>query len=62
MANDTTADGVVLAADGLPLKASLNRAMRKSRIRALLLVTPLFVFVLFFLSHSDIRHVDAQRG
>jgi putative spermidine/putrescine transport system permease protein len=47
MANDTTADGVVLAADGLPLKASLNRAMRKSRIRALLLVTPLFVFVLF---------------
>jgi len=47
MAEDTTAGGVVLAADGLPLKASLNRAMRKSRIRALLLVAPLFVFVFF---------------
>ncbi len=47
MADQQTGDGVVLAADGLPLKVSLNRAMRKNRIRALLLVAPLFVFILF---------------
>jgi putative spermidine/putrescine transport system permease protein len=38
---------VVLAADGTPLKASLNKATRKNRIRALLLVTPLFLFIVF---------------
>ena len=47
MAEDTTANGVVLAADGRPLKASLNKAMRRSRVRALLLVAPLFIFILF---------------
>ncbi len=47
MAEQNTGGEVVLAADGTPLKASLNKAMRKSRIRALLLVTPLFIFVLF---------------
>jgi len=47
MADENTGGGVVLAADGSPLKVSLNRAMRKNRIRALLLVTPLFVFILF---------------
>ncbi len=47
MAEQITGGDVVLAADGTPLKASLNRAMRKSRIRAMLLVTPLFIFVLF---------------
>jgi len=47
MAEDTTASGVVLAADGLPLKVSLNRAMRKSRMRAIFLVAPLLIFVLF---------------
>jgi len=44
---DESSGGVVLAADGTPLKASLNRAMRKNRIRALLLVTPLFLFIMF---------------
>ncbi|NQW00547.1 MAG: ABC transporter permease [Rhodospirillales bacterium] len=47
MAEDTVQGGPVLAADGTPLKASLNKAMRKNRIRALLLVTPLFLFILF---------------
>lgn len=36
----------VLAADGRPLKASLNRALRRQKIRALLLIAPLLVFVL----------------
>jgi len=36
----------VLAADGRPLKASLNHALRRQKIRALLLIAPLLVFVL----------------
>ncbi len=47
MANEIIGSGVVLAADGTPLKASLNRATRKNRINALLLVTPLFLFIVF---------------
>ena len=47
MAEEATQGGAVLAADGVPLKVSLNRAMRKNRIRALLLVAPLFIFILF---------------
>jgi putative spermidine/putrescine transport system permease protein len=47
MADADTANGPVLAADGTPLKASLNRALRKSRRQALLLVAPLLVFILF---------------
>jgi len=47
MASEIIGGEVVLAADGTPLKASLNRAMRKNRINALLLVTPLFIFIVF---------------
>jgi len=36
----------VLAADGRPLKASLNRALRRQKMRALLLIAPLLIFVL----------------
>lgn len=47
MADSATPDnGPILAADGTPLKASLNKAMRRNRIRALLLVAPLFLFIL----------------
>ncbi len=38
--------GPMLAADGTPLKASLNRALRAQKIRALLLIAPLLLFVL----------------
>ncbi len=47
--SDTTAQetsGPVMAADGKPLKASLGRALRRQKIRALLLVAPLLLFVL----------------
>ena len=37
----------VIAADGRPLKASLNRALRRQKFRALMLIAPLLVFVLF---------------
>jgi len=36
----------VVTADGVPLMVSLSRAKRKAQIRALLLVTPLFLFIL----------------
>ncbi|MBL4813536.1 MAG: ABC transporter permease, partial [Rhodobacteraceae bacterium] len=39
-------DGPVLAADGRPLKRSLARALRRQKIRALLLIAPLLLFVL----------------
>ncbi len=42
----TNATGPVLAADGTPLKKSLNRALRLSKLRALLLIAPLLIFVL----------------
>lgn len=36
----------MVTADGVPLKVSLSRAKRKAQIRALWLVTPLFLFIL----------------
>jgi len=36
----------MLAADGTPLRISLNRALRRQKIRALLLIAPLLAFVL----------------
>ncbi|MRU15753.1 ABC transporter permease [Roseovarius sp. A21] len=44
--SDTTESGPVLAADGTPLKRSLNRALRRQKMRALGLIAPLLVFVL----------------
>ncbi|WP_413719406.1 ABC transporter permease [Silicimonas sp. MF1-12-2] len=38
--------GPVLAADGTPLKKSLNRALRMQKMRALMLIAPLLIFVL----------------
>jgi putative spermidine/putrescine transport system permease protein len=43
---DVTAAGPVLAADGTPLKVGIARALRRQKLRALLLVLPLLVFVL----------------
>ncbi|MBK1637188.1 ABC transporter permease [Rhodovulum adriaticum] len=39
-------DGPVLAADGRPLKQSLKRALRAQKLRALMLIAPLLIFVL----------------
>ena len=36
----------LVTSDGVPLKVSLNRALRKRKITALLLVTPLFLFIM----------------
>ncbi|MCC9622714.1 ABC transporter permease [Thalassospira sp. MA62] len=42
--SDTTPD-VMLAADGRPLKQSLRRALMRQKIRALMLIAPLLIFV-----------------
>lgn len=36
----------MLAADGRPLKTSLNRALRRQKMRALMLIAPLLIFIL----------------
>ena len=43
---DATTTGPMLAADGRPLKRSLNRALRRQKLRALLLIAPLLLFIL----------------
>jgi len=44
--SDMTDTGPVLAADGTPLRRSLNRALRAQKLRALGLIAPLLIFVL----------------
>lgn len=46
MSKASTDTGPVLAADGKPLKASLNRALRREKLRALMLIAPLLIFIL----------------
>ena len=43
---DAAHTGPMLAADGTPLKKSLNRALRLQKMRALALIAPLLIFVL----------------
>ena len=46
MADTTAQGGPMLAADGTPLKQSLARALRRQKLRALMLVAPLLLFIL----------------
>ncbi|MDR6308480.1 ABC transporter permease [Pacificitalea manganoxidans] len=46
IAENEDADGRMIAADGTPLKRSLQRSLRRQKIRALLLIAPLLIFVL----------------
>ncbi|MDH3666384.1 MAG: ABC transporter permease [Paracoccaceae bacterium] len=45
MTDATAQSGPMLAADGTPLKASLARALRRQKLRALMLIAPLLLFV-----------------
>ena len=36
----------ILSSDGIPLEISLKKAERKNKIKAMLLVAPLFLFIL----------------
>ncbi|WP_204112733.1 ABC transporter permease [Shimia biformata] len=62
--SDTAKSGPVLAADGTPLKRSLARALRMQKMRALMLIAPLLIFVLvtFILPIADMlfRSVENQ--
>ena len=62
MSDATT--GPMLAADGRPLKASLHRALRAQKLRALMMIGPLLAFVLitFLLPIGDMlfRSVENQ--
>ena len=49
MAIANASSAPILTADGVPLKVSLKRSMRRSKIRALLLILPAFYFFLSFL-------------
>jgi len=44
--SDAAPAGPVLAADGRPLKVSLNRALRAQKLRALMLIAPLLLFII----------------
>ncbi|WP_425099877.1 ABC transporter permease [Tropicibacter sp. S64] len=44
--SDASTNGKMLAADGTPLKRSLARALRRQKLRALMLIAPLLLFVL----------------
>ena len=44
--NETTT-GPILTTEGIPLKVSLQKAERRNKIRAILLVAPRLLFILF---------------
>ncbi len=56
--------GPMVAADGRPLKESLNRALRLQKIRALMLIAPLLIFVLltFIAPIADMLFRSVQNG
>jgi len=43
---NSSSNSVLLSADGTPLKKSLSRSLRQQKIRALLLISPLLIFIL----------------
>ncbi|HSF96260.1 MAG TPA: ABC transporter permease [Thermohalobaculum sp.] len=62
---DTTAQsGPMLAADGKPLKVSLARALRRQKMRALMLVAPLLLFILltFIAPIADMLFRSVENG
>ena len=56
--------GPVLAADGTPLKRSLARALRMQKMRALMLIAPLLIFILltFILPVADMLYRSVENG
>ncbi len=62
MTNPDATQEVLTTADGVPLKVSLKRALRRKKRNSLLLVAPLFLFILltFLLPITDmlLRSVD----
>jgi len=63
--SDTTQDSQVLTtADGKPLKAALAKALRREKLRALMLIAPLLIFVLitFVAPIADMLFRSVENG
>jgi putative spermidine/putrescine transport system permease protein len=62
MSDASDTNGPVLAADGTPLKRSLARALRRQKMRALLLIAPLLLFILisFILPIADMLYRSVE--
>ena len=61
---DATAQDAMITADGTPLKVSLNRALRREKLRALMLIAPLLIFILvsFIFPIGDMLIRSVQNG
>ncbi len=62
--SDATNNGPVLSADGVPLKRSLAKALRREKLRALMLIAPLLIFVLitFIAPIADMLFRSVENG
>lgn len=62
--SDVADTGPMLAADGTPLKKSLGRALRRQKMRALMLIAPLLLFILlaFILPVGDMLYWSVKNG
>ncbi|UWQ15306.1 ABC transporter permease [Aliiroseovarius sp. M344] len=62
MSDMTNTSGPVLAADGTPLKRSLAKALRRQKMRALMLISPLLLFILvsFILPIADMLYRSVE--
>ena len=55
-----TESGPILTTDGIPLKVSLKKAERINKIRAFLLVLPLFGVYISYILGSYCRYVSSK--
>ncbi len=62
--SEATSNGPVLTQDGVPLKTSLAKALRREKLRAFLLIAPLLVFILitFVLPIGDMLWRSVENG
>lgn len=62
--DDSTPTGPVLAADGTPLHRSLARALRRQKLRALMLIAPLLIFIMvsFIFPVADMLYRSVENG
>ncbi len=58
------ADGIMRTVDGTPLKVSLRRALRREKLRALMLIAPLliFIFISFIMPIADMLFRSVENG
>ncbi len=62
--SDAGSNAPVLTNDGVPLKVSLQRALRREKLRAFLLIAPLLIFILitFVLPIADMLFRSVENG